>query len=225
MVDLAKNGFGTLEDTMSDIATNGTTSLATSFSDMTVSILSDMARMITRAVIVNNLMTALGIGSSGLTGGGLMGMFGGGGDSGGLSASPDTWSLPASDYGLAAGGSVRGPGSGTSDSIPAMLSNGEYVVNARAARQYAPLLDRINNHFAAGGPVGGRSSGGSTTVVVNDNRGSNAPPVEEQRSVDANGNETVRLLIKQEMQKNINRGALDSTMGANYGLKRSGIRR
>lgn len=34
--------------------------------------------------------------------------------------------------GLADGGDVRGPGTGTSDSIPAMLSNGEHVTRARA---------------------------------------------------------------------------------------------
>src|SRR5205823_2235969 len=38
----------------------------------------------------------------------------------------------ASAAGFAVGGHVRGPGSGTSDSIPAWLSNGEYVVNAGA---------------------------------------------------------------------------------------------
>ena len=36
--------------------------------------------------------------------------------------------------GLAKGGYVQGVGTGTSDSIPAMLSNGEYVVNAAAVR-------------------------------------------------------------------------------------------
>lgn len=46
---------------------------------------------------------------------------------------------------MADGGSVSGPGSGTSDSIPAMLSNGEYVVNARSASQNAGLLDAINS--------------------------------------------------------------------------------
>jgi len=34
----------------------------------------------------------------------------------------------------AAGGSINGPGTGTSDSIPAMLSDGEFVMTARAVR-------------------------------------------------------------------------------------------
>lgn len=59
---------------------------------------------------------------------------------------------------LAGGGHVSGPGTGRSDSIPAMLSNGEYVINARATRRNRELLDAINSGrvgaFADGGPVG-----------------------------------------------------------------------
>ncbi|MDV6293309.1 phage tail tape measure protein [Rhodococcus aetherivorans] len=52
----------------------------------------------------------------------------------------------------ASGGRVSGPGTGTSDSIPAWLSNGEFVVNARSARKAMPLLEWINAPgFAAGG--------------------------------------------------------------------------
>ena len=46
--------------------------------------------------------------------------------------------------GFATGGYVSGAGGPTSDSIPAMLSNGEYVVNAQATKQFAPLLAAIN---------------------------------------------------------------------------------
>lgn len=44
----------------------------------------------------------------------------------------------------ASGGLIRGPGGPRSDVIPAMLSNGEFVVNAKAARQWRGLLERIN---------------------------------------------------------------------------------
>jgi hypothetical protein len=55
---------------------------------------------------------------------------------------------------LAPGGPVRGAGSTTSDSIPAMLSNGEFVVNAKAASRFGPMLESINSgRFAAGGFV------------------------------------------------------------------------
>lgn len=61
--------------------------------------------------------------------------------------------------GLATGGSVDGPGTGTSDSIPAMLSNGEYVLNAQAVdRLGVPFLNGLNTGrlrgFASGGLVG-----------------------------------------------------------------------
>ena len=51
---------------------------------------------------------------------------------------------------FAYGGLVEGPGTGTSDSIPAMLSNGESVMTARATSMFAPLLSAIN---VAGGGV------------------------------------------------------------------------
>lgn len=42
--------------------------------------------------------------------------------------------IPGTEYPFADGGLVVGPGHGTSDSIPARLSNGEYVVRAAAVR-------------------------------------------------------------------------------------------
>jgi hypothetical protein len=46
------------------------------------------------------------------------------------------------------GGVVGGPGTGKSDSIPAMLSNGEYVLNAAATQKFGvPLLDRMNGSY------------------------------------------------------------------------------
>lgn len=46
---------------------------------------------------------------------------------------------------FAQGGKVNGPGTGTSDSIPAMLSNGEFVMTAAATRMFEPLLMTMNN--------------------------------------------------------------------------------
>jgi hypothetical protein len=61
--------------------------------------------------------------------------------------------------GFATGGAVRGPGTGTSDSIFARLSNGEYVIRAAAVRRYGTaFLDAINSArlpgFADGGMIG-----------------------------------------------------------------------
>lgn len=60
---------------------------------------------------------------------------------------------------FASGGYVSGAGTGKSDSIPAMLSNGEYVINADAVRRVGvSALNRINQGtsvgFADGGSVG-----------------------------------------------------------------------
>ena len=47
--------------------------------------------------------------------------------------------------GLAGGGHVSGPGTETSDSIPARLSDGEYVLNAEAVKMVGKdKLDHIN---------------------------------------------------------------------------------
>lgn len=64
----------------------------------------------------------------------------------------------------ATGGTVYGPGSGTSDSILARLSAGEEVTRAVMAEKYRPLLKAINadqvgaylnaNRYATGGTVG-----------------------------------------------------------------------
>jgi TP901 family phage tail tape measure protein len=58
-------------------------------------------------------------------------------------------------YSEGSGGTVRGAGTSTSDSIPAMLSNGEYVVRASAVSQYGvPFFDKVNaQKFAFGGMV------------------------------------------------------------------------
>lgn len=75
----------------------------------------------------------------------------------------------------ATGGRVSGPGTATSDSIPARLSNGEFVVNAAATKQNLALLQAINSGsvrgFADGGLVAPRmpvlpSQAGSSSAAV-----------------------------------------------------------
>lgn len=63
--------------------------------------------------------------------------------------------------GLASGGRVRGPGTGTSDSILARLSNGEFVMKAAATRVFLPLLEAMNRFpgFARGGLVNAMGGG------------------------------------------------------------------
>ena len=53
---------------------------------------------------------------------------------------------------FAEGGKVHGPGTGTSDSVPANLSNGEFVMTAKATDMFEPLL-RVMNAIGAGVPI------------------------------------------------------------------------
>ena len=73
------------------------------------------------------------------------------------------------------GGYITGPGSGTSDSIPAMLSNGEYVIRSAAVDQIGrSTLDAINAgripEFSEGGTVddtlAANAGGASVTLQV-----------------------------------------------------------
>jgi hypothetical protein len=66
--------------------------------------------------------------------------------------------------GFPSGGPVQGPGTGTSDSILARVSNGEFVVNAKATAQHLPLLEAINSgkfSAAAGMAAGGLAGAGA----------------------------------------------------------------
>lgn len=79
----------------------------------------------------------------------------------------------------AAGGYVRGRGTGTSDSIPAWLSTGEFVMRAAAVRAFGPRfmeqLNALRNPFgyAGGGLVSARrvprfAEGGMVTATASD---------------------------------------------------------
>jgi len=77
---------------------------------------------------------------------------------------------------LADGGYVSGPGTSTSDSIPARLSNGEFVINAQSTRRFRPLLEKINSgkvpKFSTGGLVG-NSTFSESTALSNISKSSN----------------------------------------------------
>ena len=76
------------------------------------------------------------------------------------------------DFGFADGGPVVGPGTGRSDSVPAWLSNGEFVVNANATRRHRGVLEWMNaGRFADGGVIGsapapGVTAGGASMVTI-----------------------------------------------------------
>lgn len=105
------------------------------------------------------------------------------------------------------GGLIVGPGSSRSDSIPTMLSNGEYVINARAVDAIGlSNLDAINRgyipHFADGGLVG-------------DNN--NAAPVNHNNSVTLN----VSTMDSSSFSDFLRRGGLDKIKQAIYSDNRN----
>ena len=61
---------------------------------------------------------------------------------------------------FAVGGLVKGAGTGTSDSIPARLSNGESVMTARTTSMFSPLLSAFNQ-LGGGVPITPAASGGT----------------------------------------------------------------
>lgn len=77
----------------------------------------------------------------------------------------DFGSVTKGKFGFATGGYVAGPGSGTSDSIPAMLSNGEYVITSQAVNRIGrDNLDAIN-----AGRVPDLGSNGGVTAISGGN--------------------------------------------------------
>lgn len=143
---VAANGLKSIEDGLVDVLM-GTKSLKQAFHQMAAEMLADLLRIAIQKYVIGSIMKAIGI-----TGG-----FADGGQ------------VP----GFAYGGFVSGPGGPRQDRVPAMLSAGEFVVNAKATRAFLPLLKRINEggvgHYAAGGLFIPRASYGSRAGISNDN--------------------------------------------------------
>ena len=167
---------------------------AQSFGDAMKNILQQLIAQLIQAAIYATIVAAC-------TGGG-----------GGFAA---RWSS-AFGKGFATGGSVDGPGTGTSDSIPAMLSNGEYVLNAQAVdRLGVPFLNGLNTGrlrgFASGGLVG---SGGVAGYKAE--RGSNGGQVQ---SVNLSMN--VSAMDAASFGDFLNRGGLDVVKQALFDSNRN----
>lgn len=144
--------FGGMEDSLVTFVKTG----KLSFSSLVDSIVDGLARIAVQQAVL-----------------GLAGMLGGA-FAGGAAASTSTGAssginLPgASSFQFhAAGGYISGPGTSTSDSIPAMLSDGEFVVNAAAVEQpgVRDMLEMVNaRKYAAGGYVASSGYAGSTAA-------------------------------------------------------------
>lgn len=147
-----------------------------SFTSLANSIIADLARMSAKAAISGFFSSAVSYASS---------FFGG--DSTASSALASGTTSGVNSYGFtlpghADGGYITGPGSGTSDSIIARLSNGEGVLTAATVSRLGGerAIDALNSggsvdhlqRYATGGVVGASSSvtpsarGGDTNVQV-----------------------------------------------------------
>ncbi len=140
VADIVLESQDTFETFFKDVL-SGQKSFGDAFRDLLNGLLNDIVSSISKmmaSVIVNKFISSFFGGMFGFSDGGLV-------------------------KGYAAGGAIYGPGTSTSDSIPAMLSTGEYVVKADAVRRIGvPMLDAINNgmmsRYAAGGAVTGSYS-------------------------------------------------------------------
>ena len=82
-----------------------------------------------------------------------------------------------------------GPGGPTDDLVPAMLSNGEFVVRAAAVKMYGPLLDAMNSmrleipRYAAGGPVSNHTDNSRKVTLTQNFNGAAARPMSDPRLI------------------------------------------
>ena len=127
MSDAVSGSLGKMADSLADFVATG----KADFRGLAASILQDLSRMLIKMALFNAMKAAMGAwGGGGFRDGGMVQQF-------------------------SNGGAVWGAGTSTSDSIPALLSNGEFVVNAAATRRHRALLEAVNqNRYASGGAVG-----------------------------------------------------------------------
>lgn len=142
--------FKGMEDAMVKFAQTGKLQVK----DMANSIIADLIRIAVRQSITAPIAA------------GLAGLF-----SGAAVPSNANTTIPMQPGGgYATGGYIAGPGTATSDSIPAWLSNGEYVVKASAVdRVGVDFLDAINSgrsmrRYATGGVVGTVAPSGKAAI-------------------------------------------------------------
>ncbi|MBH9725112.1 phage tail tape measure protein [Burkholderia contaminans] len=164
--DAFTSSFRSMEDALTSFVSTG----KLDFRGLVNSMITDLARFAARAAmapVFGALGSALGFGAASAGGFSSSSLLGG--VSGGLSDMFGAGGGNAYGFHLATGGQVTGPGTSTSDSIPAWLSNEEFVVKAAAVRKpgVLRLLEAINSgqdlgfaKFANGGLVGGGSTGG-----------------------------------------------------------------
>lgn len=143
------SGLRSFEDGLLGVV-RGTKTAKQAFSDMANSIINDLIRIAIRSQITGPIAAFLGFSDGGMVGGG-------GGRRGFLGFSE------GGPVRAAIGGTFSGAGTGTSDSIPAMVSNGEFIVRASQAARHRAELEAINSGAIDRSP-GAASS--ATTIVL-----------------------------------------------------------
>lgn len=162
--------------------------------------------------------------------GGVAGAFSGGASSntafmdsgsGNWAGNTGSFSLFDEPLELATGGAVFGAGTNTSDSIPTMLSDGEFVMNAKATSANRNLLEAINSgriaKFAQGGAVSGISSA-PTAIDSKDFRTISAEQGKQEVNISITGD------ISRQTKAEIYRMLPTITNGVNNQNKEMGYR-
>jgi len=191
VADIVMDSQSSFENFFKNVLT-GQKSFGDSFMDLLNGLLDSIVKSIAEtmaAQVVNQFLNWI-----------MPGFFSGGGSvvSGGF----NTHGAAANVLGIrlgnfATGGVISGPGTATSDSIPAMLSDGEYVIKADAVRRVGlPVLDAINagtvRRFARGGYVSSNLQSGSggtdmPNVIVNITNESGVPMMAEETGSNFDG--------------------------------------
>lgn len=132
--------------------------------------------------------------------------------------------------GMADGGRVVGPGTGTSDSVMARLSNGENVITADATSHYGQqFMNDLNAmrlpRFAQGGLVGSSAGASGASGVMSSPQttvniyGAQDGARVEQRD-NSNGQRIIDVFINAAAQDVARGGRLAQAMGSAFGVQR-----
>lgn len=203
IANVVQGSLGQMENALVNFVRTGEIGIK----DLVDNIIAEFARIAIQQAVIGPL--------AGLLGSSLGGLFGGGGGGGAAAGALGGGGILA-----ASGGLVRGPGGPRSDSIPARLSNGEFVVNAHATRRYIGLLSRINSgvrSFQDGGLATPAPQGSVIVNVIDQRSGSDREnPVEVRRNSRA-GREEITLLISDIVDGGLRGGRFDTALDARFG--------
>lgn len=183
------------------------------FKSLATSIIADLARMAIKAFLVKAIFAAIGFFTSVPSSGG-----------GGVIA----------PLMKASGGLVSGPGGPREDRVAALLSNGEFVVNALQTSKFLPLLKAINDNrlgqaitpspgpslrVGHGGGGGGGGGGGVVVQIFDQRTSPESQPVETKTGTGGDGKRFLQVIIRDTIKREITTGGMDSPMNQRFALK------